>query len=60
MATSSFQKNFYVTEKQKENVVSVMTSDNLGVVISNDFKSKFGKVKSNNDLFSNIFTKKTK
>ncbi|ECC1497431.1 hypothetical protein QJV03_01945 [Listeria swaminathanii] len=60
MATSSFQKNFYVTQKQRENVVSVMTSDNLGAVISNDFKSKFEKVKSNHDLFSNIFTKKIK
>ncbi|MBC1423915.1 MULTISPECIES: hypothetical protein [Listeria] len=60
MATSSFQKNFHVTEKQQKNVVSVMTSDNLGAVIGNDFKSKFEKVKSNQDLFSNVFTKKIK
>ena len=58
MATSSFQKNFTVTKKQQDNVVSVMTSDSLGALISNKFESKFQMVDSHRDSLSKIFSKK--
>ncbi|HBK5439245.1 TPA: hypothetical protein LLC21_000064 [Enterococcus faecium] len=58
MATSSFQKNFTVTRKQQDRVVSVMTSDKLGSNMSKKFESKFSSAKNFQGQLNNVLSPK--
>lgn len=58
VATSSFQKNFAIKKSQEDQVVSVMTSNSLGVLMSKKFESKFDKVINHKEKLSRIFSEK--